>query len=151
MSAGYAKWEAVKVISPMIDAGCSIALDTSFKSNPGHYVYDLAKSLKASGFRYYIEPTPLATGTQWFNSSYVVSDEQWANVVNPVNHNFLAAPSKLKGEIIRGWFGKKPSHFPTIREWYNWTVPAAFGQGHSCCVSLTDYYRYNGKLSDLLR
>lgn len=151
LSIGLAKWEAIKAISPLLDAGCSIALDTSIKSKPGHYVYDLAQALKRANYRYYIEPTPQVDDSQWYSSPCVVSDEQWKNVINPVNHYILAPPSQLKGEIVRGWFGKKPSFYPTTREWFNWTVPAALSEGHSCCLPLIDYFRAGGSVAELIR
>ena len=151
LGAGQAKWEAMKAISPIIDARCSIALDTSIFSKPGHYVYDFAQTLKQSGYKYYIEPTPHVDGQHWFSSPCIVSDSQWSAVCLPGNQNVLAAPSKLKGEIIRGWFDLKPSVYPSFREWYNWTVPPALAQGHSCCLALAAYVREGGSIKELTR
>lgn len=151
LSPSQAKWEAIMAIAPLIDARCSIALDTAINSYPGHLVYDLVQLLKVAGIKGYIEPTPHVTGQHWFNTSCVVSDAQWAAVSRPGNQHILAAPSLLKGEIIRGWFGAKPTLYPTHREWFNWTVPHAMMQGHTCCLPLTDYVRVGGKVSDLVR
>lgn len=151
LPAGQAKWEAVKAIAPLLDARCSIAFDTSIFSRPGHYVYDLAQTLKQSGYKYYIEPTPHVDGQHWFSSPCIVSDSQWSAVCQPGNQNVLAAPSKLKGEIIRGWFDLKPSVYPSFREWYNWTVPPALAQGHSCCLALAAYVREGGSIKELTR
>ncbi|MBL9122766.1 MAG: hypothetical protein JNG90_03980 [Planctomycetaceae bacterium] len=151
LSAGQAKWEAMKAIAPLIDARCSIALDTSIYSKPGHYVYDFAQMLKQSGYKYYIEPTPHVDGPHWFNSPCVVSNDQWTAVNKPGNQYILAAPSKLKGEIIRGWFEAKPNVYPNFRQWYNWTVPQALAEGHSCCLALAAYIRDGGRVSELLR
>ncbi|MBL9122184.1 MAG: hypothetical protein JNG90_01040 [Planctomycetaceae bacterium] len=151
LPAGQAKWEGMKAIAPLLDARCSIAFDTSIYSKPGHYVYDLAQSLKQAGYKYYIEPTPHVDSPHWFSSSCVVSDAQWTAVTNPGNQYILAAPSKLSGEILRGWFGTKPSLYPTFREWYNWTVPPALAQGHSCCLALPMYFRFGGTIDSLIR
>ncbi len=146
---GQAKWEAMKAIAPLLDARCSIAFDTAIFSRPGHYVYDLAQSLKQSGYKYYIEPTPHNDQQHWFSSSCVVSDTQWTNVVNP--SSILAPASKLTGEIVRGWFSEKPKFYPTFREWYNWTVPTAIAQGHSCALALPMYFRFGGSVPELIR
>lgn len=151
LSGGQIKWQAMKAIAPLLDARCSIALDTSIFSKPGHYVYDFSQSLRQSGYKLYIEPTPYVDAPQWFNTPCVVSNAQWAAVSNPLNHNLLAAPSKLKGEIIRGWFESRPTTYPTIRAWYNWTVPPAIASGHTCCLPLTEFVASGGKLEDLLR
>lgn len=151
LPAGQTKWEAMKSIAPLLDARCSIALDTSIFSKPGHYVYDFVQALKLSGYKCYLEPTPYADAPQWFNTPAVVSESQWAAVINPTNQYLLAAPSKLKGEIVRGWFESRPSTYPSHREWYNWTVPPALAAGHTCCLVLPQYYQFGGKLSDLLR
>lgn len=137
-------------IAPLLDARCSIALDTSIYSRPGHYVYDLAQFLKGAGYKYYIEPTPLVDGQHWFSSSYVVSNEQWANVINPGNQGTLAAPSKLTGEIIRGWFTARPFNYPSVRAWYHATVPPALAQGHTCCVPLNTFFSTGGTIPELV-
>lgn len=150
LPSGQAKWDAAMAVAPILDARCSLALDTSICSKPGHYVYDLAQLLKNCGYKYYIEPTPYVDGQQWFSSPCIVSDEQWTAVSNPANWNTLAAPSKLTGEIIRGWFGTRPAIYPTVREWYDWTVPPALALGHTCCLPLTTYLNYGGTLQELL-
>lgn len=150
LSPGQAKWEAAMAIAPLLDARCSIALDTAVASRPGHYVYDLAQMLKSCGYKYYIEPTPYVTGPHWFSSSCIVSDQQWSAVINPTNQYFLAAPSNLTGEIIRGWFSAVPGGYANVREWYRATVPAALAQGHTCCLPLTAYFAMGGTIPELV-
>ena len=147
---GQAKWQAAMSIAPLLDARCSIALDTAVESKPGHYVYDLAQLLKSCGYKYYIEPTPFVDGQQWFSSSCVVSDDQWSAVINPGNQNVLAAPSKLTGEIIRGWFGARPSNYASVRDWYHATVPVALAQGHTCCLPLNQFFATGGTITELV-
>lgn len=147
---GQAKWQAAMAIAPLLDARCSIAFDTAMQSKPGHYVYDLAQMLKGAGFKYYIEPTPYVDGQQWFSSSCVVSDTQWSAVINPGNQHILAAPDKLTGEIVRGWFSVRPAIYPSEREWFNATVPPALAQGHTCCLPLKVYFMFGGTLDQLL-
>ncbi len=149
LPSGQAKWEACMSIAPFLDARCSIALDTAIFSQPGHYVHDLAQFLKSAGYKYYIEPTPLVDGQHWFSSSCVVSDAQWSNVINPAFHGTLAAPSKLTGEIVRGWFGERPI-FPSVRAWYRATVPPALAQGHTCCLPLNIFFATGGTIEELL-
>lgn len=151
LPAGQAKWEAIKAIAPLLDARCSLAFDTAIKSNPGHYVYDLIQMLKSGGYKCYIEPTPHVDGQHWFNTPCVVSDAQWSAVIQPGNQYMLAAPSKLKGEIIRGWFNARPSIYSTQRQWFNWTVPQALHQGHTACIPLTEYFYGGGTIAELLR
>lgn len=150
LPAGQAKWEAAMAIAPLLDARCSIGLDTSFASKPGHYVYDLAQMLKNAGYKYYLEPTPYADGQHWFSSPCVVSDAQWTAVSNPGNWGVLAAPSKLTGEIVRGWFGAVPTGYAHLKEWYQATVPTAIAQGYTCCLPLKTYLLFGGTIPQLL-
>jgi hypothetical protein len=148
---GQVIWDAVKAIAPLIDARCSIALDTSVRSQPGHYVYELTQSLKSGGTKYYLEPTPPVDMPHWFSSPCIVSEVQWANVVQPANHHILAGPNRLTGEIIRGLFQYKPLQFPSINAWYNWTVPSILKAGHTCCLPLGPYFAQGGTLNQLMR
>jgi hypothetical protein len=145
-----AKWQAMKAIAPLLDARCSIALDTSVFSTPGHYLYEFAKTIKSAGFNYYLEPTPHVGYSHWYGSSCVVSNDQWKVVENPGSHYLLASPKLLQGEVIRGWFEAKPDFYPGYREWYNWTVPPAIAAGQSCCLHLGTYLKAGGKLDDLI-
>lgn len=147
---GQAKWEAAMSIAPLLDARCSIALDTAVSSNPGHYVYELAQLIKGCGYKYYIEPTPYVDGQHWFSSSCVVSDAQWSAVINPGSHHILAAPSNLTGEIIRGWFSTKPVEYSTVRDWYHATVPPVLAQGHTCCLPLSTFFSLGGTIPELV-
>lgn len=147
---GQATWEAVKVISPVLDGRCSIAFDSSNRVPSGHYAFNLITLLKFSGYRCYIESTPLANCPHWFSTPCVVSEDQWVNVINPFNWNVLAAPSLLQGEILRGWFGSMPAPYTNIVQWYQWTVPPALAQGYSCCLPLKWYLFFGGSIEDLL-
>jgi hypothetical protein len=133
-----------------LDARCSIAFDTSNRIPTGHYAFNLIALLRYFGYRCYIEASPMADGQHWFDTPCIVSEDQWANVINPFNWNVLAAPNLLTGEIVRGWFGTPPGGYLNVAQWYQATVPAPLAEGHTCCLPLKWYLALGGTIADLL-
>lgn len=136
-------------LAPVLDSGCSVAIDSSCRASADSYVYAVLSLLKARGVRVYIEAVPLLTHPHLFGMDLVCGNTHWTNVVN--NPQLYPKVSQLTGKIVRG-FWEKPAQYTDVKSWYMDEMPKVLNENKQfmATANFTHFINQNGKISELI-
>lgn len=89
---------ALRAIEPLRDTGMAIGYDAAAGTVEDSATYRFAVRMQALGMKVYIEATPPADHTWWFDYPVIILEETWQDRKNDPR---FASREELRGELIR--------------------------------------------------
>lgn len=125
-------------LQPMIDAGCSIGLDSIVGNDFDSREYMVAEMLRQSGVKVYNENRPPRDFTWWHNFGGVYYDDGFLNSQPHVSPDlqWAATNDLLKGEILRYTGNPPPGSVYSTLGWRAPDVMRILADGHTAATDI---------------